>query len=157
MVSFWISLLLSQTCYKGHKHWVLKHPSNLWKTFSSLGFWDVVTALGFFIWTLCQIASADSGLMGWLYRKIAFIVDKTQLCTSALHYRIVQSCGQTGWVWALQQCGDTSGKLWDVEVISAVVKAETNSCNFPISAQLTSGAFILLSSKCQGASILTNT
>lgn len=69
LISIWAFLLPSQNCYGSHKHQVLKHLNRLWKTFSSLRFWDMITILGISIWSLYSNTSMDITLMGCLGEK----------------------------------------------------------------------------------------
>lgn len=89
VVSFCTSLLRSQTCYKSHKgHKILSPKAFKWFVEEIFQF-EILRCsnnFGILIWTLCPIASAGSGLLGCLCRKVASIVDKTQICSSVLPF-----------------------------------------------------------------------
>lgn len=133
MVSFQTSLLLSQTCYKGHKHQVIKHSSSVWKKFSSLRFWDVVTWEYFF--ELCapmhlQIQTWWDGYAGkwhlfWTKPTCALLYFLPLQRNARLRKNTLSLSYVATW-WHLS---------WDVEVTSAMDNSERNSCSFPIAAQ----------------------
>lgn len=130
LISIWAFLLPSQNCYGSHKHQVLKHLNSLWKTFSSLRFWDMITILGISIWSLYPNTSMDITLMGCLGEKWhpLWMEITSSLCFCASQRKAKPAKNKLSLNYA-------DAKLRDVEADFVMDNAEPNSCSFPFPVQ----------------------